>query len=188
MSENLRRYTTIVFGFEHVLRLVPASAWSNASPCDEWNARQVAGHAMGVVNNIAARGGVGTTVDAFGDLDAIAGDDPVAAFRSIRDRYLEATDRQGALQTWITSSAGEMTLDEYIGRMCPDTLIHTWDLARAAHVDDTLDPNSVSIVLAGFVEGDGPVRSPGRYADAVVSQIESEQDRLIAFTGRNPHW
>ena len=81
MSENLRHYTTIMFGFEHVLRLVPESAWSNASPCDEWNARQVAGHAMSVVNNIAARGGVGTVVDPFADLDAIAGDDPLASFR-----------------------------------------------------------------------------------------------------------
>lgn len=188
MSENLRRYTTIMFGFEHVLRLVPPSAWSNASPCDEWNARQVAGHAMSVVNNIAARGGVGKTVDAFGDLDAIAGDDPLAAFRSIRDRYLEATDRQGALQTRITSSVGEMTLDEYLGRMCADTLIHTWDLARAAGVDDSLDPGAVSAVLAAFLAGDGPVRTPGRYGDAVTVDVESEQDRLIAFTGRNPRW
>ena len=41
-----------------------------------------------------------------------------------------------------------MTLDEYIGRMCPDTLVHTWDLARAAGVDDTLDPGAVSVVYA----------------------------------------
>jgi uncharacterized protein (TIGR03086 family) len=188
MSENLRHYTTIMFGFEHVLRLVPGSAWSNASPCDEWNARQVAGHAMGVVNNIAARAGVGTTVDAFGDVAGIAGDDPLATFRQIRDRYLEATDRQGALQRRITSTVGEMTLDEYLGRMCPDTLIHTWDVARAAGVDDTLDPDAVSMVLAGFLEGDGPVRAPGRYADAVEAEVESEQDRLIAYTGRDPRW
>ena len=71
--------------------------------------------------------------------DGIAGDDPWASFRPIRDRYLEATDRPGALQTRFTSSVGEVTLDEYLGKMCPDTLIHTWDLARAAGVDDTLD-------------------------------------------------
>jgi uncharacterized protein (TIGR03086 family) len=188
MSENLRNYTTIMFGLEHVLRLVPASAWDNPSPCDEWNARQVAGHAMGVVNNIAARGGVGTVIDPFADLDAIAGDDPLASFRAIRERYLQATDRQGALQRTITSSVGEMTLDAYLGRMCPDTLIHTWDVARAARVDDTLDPGSVSLVLAGFLAGDGPVRAPGRYADAVDTAVESEQDRLIAFTGRDPRW
>ena len=169
MSENLRRYTTIMFGFEHVLRLVPESAWSNASPCDEWNARQVAGHAMSVVNNIAARGGVGATVDAFGDLDAIAGDDPLASFREIRDRYLEATDRPGALQTRITSSAGEM--------------------ARAARVDDTLEPGAVTAVLGGVLDGDGPVRAPGRYAKPVDADgVTTEQDRLIAFTGRDPRW
>jgi uncharacterized protein (TIGR03086 family) len=188
MSENLRRYTTIMFGFEHVVRLVPETAWSNPSPCEEWNARQVAGHAMSVVNNIAARGGVGTVVDAFGDVAAFAGDDPLATFRGIRDRYLEATDRHGALQTRITSSLGEMTLDEYLGRMCADTLIHTWDVARSARVDDTLDPGSVSMVLARLLEDDAPVRAPGRYAEAVNTDTESEQERLIAFTGRDPHW
>jgi uncharacterized protein (TIGR03086 family) len=189
MSENLRRYTTIMFGFEHVLRMVPDAAWSNPSPCEEWNARQVAGHAMSVVNNIAARSGVGTVVDAFGDVAAFAGEDPLATFRGIRERYLEATDRHGALQTRITSSAGEMSLDEYIGRMCPDTLIHTWDLARAARVDDRLDPGAVSAVLAGFLEGAGPVRAPGRYAEAVdAADLATEQDRLIAYTGRNPRW
>jgi hypothetical protein len=81
-----------------------------------------------------------------------------------------------------------MTLDEYLGRMCPDTLIHTWDVARAARVDDTLDPGSVAVVLAGFVAGDGPVRAPGRYGDAVDVAVESDQDRLIALTGRNPRW
>ena len=89
MSENLRLYTTILFGFEHVLRSVPADAWENQSPCEEWTTRQVAGHAMGVVNNVAARGGVGALVDAFGDVAAIAGADPVESFRQIRDRYLD---------------------------------------------------------------------------------------------------
>ena len=188
MSENLRNYTTIMFGFEHVLRLVPESAWSNPSPCDEWNARQVAGHAMGVVSNIAARAGVGTVRDVFKDLDTIAGDNPLESFRAIRDRYLDATDRPGALQTRFTSSVGEVTLDEYLGKMCPDTLIHTWDLARAARVDDTLDPSAVSRLLAEWLEGDGPVRAPGRYGDALDAAADSEQDRLIAYTGRDPRW
>ena len=188
MSENLRNYTTIMFGFEHVLRLVPEQAWTNDSPCDEWNARQVAGHAMGVVNNIAARAGVGTVLDVFNDLDGIAGDDPLASFLPIRDRYLEATDRPGALQTRFTSSVGEVTLDAYLGKMCPDTLIHTWDLARAARVDDTLDPRSVSRQLAEWLEGDGPVRAAGRYGDALDTELTTEQDRLVAYTGRDPRW
>lgn len=188
MSENLRLYTSILFGFEHVLRSVPADAWDLPSPCEGWTARQAAGHAMGVVNNIAARGGVGEAVDPFGDVAAIAGVDPAETFRHIRNRFLEATDRHGALQAVITSSLGEMTLDQYIGQMCSDTLVHTWDVARATGVDERLDPDAVHVVYAAYLARDSDaMRRPGRYGERVESaDLSSEQDRLIAFTGRDP--
>lgn len=190
MSANLRMYTTVVFGFEHVLRLVPGDAWDRKSPCEGWSARDVAGHAMGVVNNVAARGGVGTAVDPFGDVGAIAGDDPLSTFRGIRDRYLEATDRPGALQTVITSSLGEVTLDDYIGMMVADTLVHTWDLARAAGLDVDLEPAAVERVYANYLKrSEESMRKPGGYDAAVtVDDAADAQTRLIAFTGRDPHW
>lgn len=191
MSEKLRLYTTILFGFEHVLRSVPADAWENQSPCEEWTARHVAGHAMGVVNNVAARGGVGVLVDAFGDVASIAGADPVESFRQIRDRYLTATDRRGALRTPVKSRLGEMTLDDYLGLMAADTLVHTWDIARAAGLDDTLDPGAVRLVYAGYLAWDQEtMRQPDLYGAALEiggpDSSVSEQDRLIAFTGRDP--
>lgn len=189
MSENLRRYTTIVFGFEHVLRLVPPGAWDNDSPCAGWTARDVAGHAMGVVHNVAARAGVGDVLDPFETPGAIAGDDPLTTFRGIRDRYLAATDRPGVLQTMVTSRLGEMTLDEYLRRMCGDTLIHTWDVARATGVEETLDPGSVAAVYADLVSGALELARGvgGRYADAVDGDgIVTEQDKMLAFTGRDP--
>ena len=190
MSANLRMYTTVVFGFEHVLRLVPADRWDGPSPCDGWSVRELAGHAMGVVNNVAARGGVGTNVNAFEGLAAIAGDDPVATFRGIRNRYLEATDRPGALQTTITSSVGDMTLDRFIGMMIADTLVHTWDLARGAGLDVELDPAAVAHVYADYLaRGEEKMRRPGGFDAAIEIDPEaSDQDRLIAFSGRDPNW
>ncbi len=190
MSVNLRMYTTVVFGFEHVLRLVPGDAWERPSPCAGWSVRQLAGHAMGVVNNVAARGGVGHNVDAFGDLDAIAGTDPVATFRGIRDRYLEATDRNGALQQVITSSVGDMTLDAFIGMMIADTLVHTWDLGAGAGVPVELEPVAVQHVYADYrTRSEESMRKPGRFDPAVpVAADADDQTRLIAFSGRNPHW
>jgi hypothetical protein len=81
-----------------------------------------------------------------------------------------------------------MTLDEYIDKMCLDTLVHTWDVARALDVDDTLDPDAVSAVYASCLAGLHTVpRELGRYADAFAAEtFTSEQDRLIAFTGRDP--
>lgn len=189
MSENLRRYTTIVFGLEYVVRLVPDAAWENPSPCEGWTARDVAGHAIGVVNNVAARAGIGEVIDVFSDdLGAIAGDDPLSTLRAIRDRYLEATDRPGALRRQVTSRLGEMPLDEFLGAMCADTLVHTWDIARATGVDETLDPGSVSAVYAAYLAGfPATPREPGRYGVEIdPAGLETEQDRMIAFTGRDP--
>jgi uncharacterized protein (TIGR03086 family) len=164
MSENLRRYTTIVFGLEHVLKLVPADAWDNPSPCDGWSVRDVAGHAMAVVNNVAARGGVGSNVDAFGDVGGFAGGDPSETYRHVRNRLLEATDRPGSLQQPVTSSVGEMPLDEFIGLMCADTLIHTWDVAKGAGLEVALDPDAVAFVYADYLSRDqASMRKPGRF-------------------------
>jgi uncharacterized protein (TIGR03086 family) len=183
-------YTTVVFGFEHVLRLVPGDAWDGPSPCEAWTVSELAGHAMGVVNNVAARAGVGENVNAFADLAAIAGDDPVATFRRIRDRYLEATDRPGALQTEITSSVGSMTLDRFIGMMIADTLVHTWDLGRGAGLDVELEPAAVQFVYADYLSrGEERMRRPGGFDAAIVLADEAtDQDRLIAFSGRDPSW
>jgi len=189
MSENLRLYTSILFGFEHAVRSVPATAWDNPSPCEKWTAREVAGHAMGVVNNIAARGGIGEVLDPFINVAEIAGPKPYDSFRRCRDRYLLATDRQGALQTMIKSRLGEMTLDTYIGKMCVDTLVHTWDVARGGGVDDTLDPDAVhtiwSQVSGAASEGTDLVRAVGFFDPAVEGPGPTESDRLIAFTGRS---
>jgi len=190
MSENLRRYTVAVFGFEHVLRMVPKGAWDAPSPCEGWSAREVAGHAMGVVNNIAAKAGVGEAVDPFGDVGAIAGDDPVESYRMIRNRLLDALDQDGVLEQMVTSRLGDRPMDAYLAAMTGDTLVHTWDVARAAGVDDTLDPELVRIVHESMVEEESPgMRTPGRYDPAVDADDDmSAQDRLIAYTGRDPRY
>ena len=130
------------------------------------------------------------TSNAFDELAAIAGDDPAGTFRGIRNRYLEATDRPGALQTAINSSVGEMTLDRFIGMMIADTLVHTWDLGRGAGLDDELDPDAVGHVHADYLaRAEEKMRRPGGFDAAVmVPAGATEQDRLIAFSGRDPNW
>jgi uncharacterized protein (TIGR03086 family) len=181
-------YTSVLFGFEHVLRSVPAGAWDGPSPCEGWTVREVAGHAMVVVNNVAARAGVGSMLDPFDGVGATAGDDPAATFRDIRKRYFEAVDQPDALKIVTESRLGTMTIDDYIEQMYGDTLVHTWDVARGAGLDDTLDPDAVSVVYASYLARDmTPLRAPQRYADEVaIDDDASEQDKLLAFTGRNP--
>ena len=183
-------YTTVVFGLEHTLARVPPDAWDRPSPCADWTVREVAGHAMAVVRNIAARALGEEPTDAFTDLAAIAGDDPLATYRTHRARYLEATDRPGALRMPVVSRLGEMTIDSYLEFMRSDTFVHTWDIARGASIDPLFDPAVTAVILGDYLGRDmTALRSPQRYdAEREVSGDADDLTRLIAFTGRDPNW
>ncbi len=188
MSINSRNYITAIFGFDHIMRGVPTSAWGNPSPCSEWTARDVAGHAMGVVSNVGARAGVGELLDVFKNVGAIVGPDPYATWLDIRNRTLAALDRPGALQTTFNSSLGDMVLDDYILQMTVDLVVHSWDVARATGGDERLDPQLVAVAYARLQKLDPTIaRAPGRYADIVaVDGAVDLQTELLTFAGRKP--
>ena len=188
MTINSRNYITALFGFDHIMRGVPLDAWDNLSPCSQWSARDVAGHAMGVVNNVGARAGVGKSLDVFKDVGAIAGPDPYATWFHIRNSTLAALDRPGALQTSVTSSLGNVVLDDYILQMTLDIVVHSWDVARATGGDERLDPELVAVSYARLQKLDPSIaRAPGRYAKVVsLDGAVDPQTELLRFAGRNP--
>ena len=64
-------------------------------------------------------------------------------------------------------------------------LIHTWDLARAAGLDERLDPTEVHRVFETMKPMDEKMRAPG----AIGPKLEpppgaDEQTQLLAFMGR----
>jgi uncharacterized protein (TIGR03086 family) len=73
----------------------------------------------------------------------------------------------------------------------PDVLIHTWDLARAAGLDEVLDPGEVARNVAGVEAMDPTVeeamRDSGHYGPRVEVPADADaQTRLLAFMGRRP--
>lgn len=83
---------------------------------------------------------------------------------------------------------GRVTFEQAIDMfVIPDPVIHTWDLARAAGLDETLDPREVHRVLDEMTPVDQMLRDSGQYGPRVsVPNDADEQTRLIAFTGRDP--
>lgn len=186
MSRHLREYVVALAQFEHVARQVPPDAWDCASPCAGWSAREVAGHALGAMGNVAAKLGRREPVDAFADVAALAGDDPLATFRAIRDEVLEALDRPGALQTRVHSGLGDMAMDDYLVPMTHDAFVHAWDIARATGADEALDPWLLGVVAERMMQSELP-RRPDRYGEVVSTGGDASlQERLLAFTGRHP--
>jgi uncharacterized protein (TIGR03086 family) len=182
MTAITDRYRTLADAFEAKVAAVPPDAWSNPSPCAEWNARQLVSHVIDV------HGMMLKPLDRSLSEAPSADDDPLGAFRAARadvedvlaDPELAGTEYDGA----FGRTKVERTIDQF---MAFDLVVHGWDLARATGQDDTIDPAEVDTIMA-FAEPMGDtMRENGVTGPAVaVPDDAPQQDRMLGLLGRDP--
>jgi uncharacterized protein (TIGR03086 family) len=109
-----------------------------------------------------------------------------------------ARSAETAVAAWQTPGALERTLKLPMGEMpaamaltinLGDQLLHTWDLARALSRPYAMDPESAEGVLTLLQQIVQPqFRGPGKgFAAEVPCPADAMvQDRLLAFSGRQP--
>jgi hypothetical protein len=69
-----------------------------------------------------------------------------------------------------------------------DLTIHSWDLAKAIGYDELLPRELVEFVRANM-PGSGDLSGSGLFAKPVeVREGATEQEQLLAATGRDPSW
>ncbi len=184
MSANLRGFIQSVYGFDAVVRRVPASAWSNPSPCEGWTAADVVSHQIGVLDGVAraARG------EEIGMPAApVPLDDPLAAWTACRNGVLEALDHDGALQRSGKYWFGEMSVDAFIAIVQWDPLAHAWDLSRAAGLEPVADDELAAASLATMEPMAERIRKWRLVGDPVeVPATASPTARFLGFVGRDP--
>jgi len=169
--------------FTDRVREVPADAWDNPAPCEGWVAHDVVGHMVEWMPGLLRQGGVDIPVGPSAD------DDPVAAWTHLAASLQGLLDDPEAAAAEIEAGpAGRLTVEAAIDMlMLGDVLVHTWDLARAAGLDETLDPVIVSEQLAGMQPMDELLRQSGHFGPKVeVPDDADDVTKLIAFTGRRP--
>lgn len=183
MTETADRFATAAAGFSRTVAAVPADAWNNPSPCAGWNARDVVRHLLEWVPSFYSSNAnlafpSGPSVD----------DDPAAAWATMRDVIQNVLADPEVSSREFDSRAGKMTVEQSIAMIVTgDVLIHTWDLARAAGLDETLDPTEVSRMYAGIQPFDEILRTSGHFGPRViVPDSADEQTKLLAFMGRQP--
>ena len=114
------------------------------------------------------------------------GTDPAAAWAKLRDQTLEALDQPATLHKVAETFFGPMPVDNFIAVMSADLLIHTWDLARTAKVDERLDAQLCKSVLALWKTfPTAMLRSPNVFGALVKSLAGADtQTRMLNFAGR----
>lgn len=183
MSEITDRFDTVAGGFAARVNAVPPDAWDNPSPCEGWVARDIVRH---VTEWIPAffNGAAGLSLPTDTSVD----DDPVGAWAALHTGLSAALADPAVAAHEFDGPPGRMSVEQSIDMIVTgDLLIHTWDLARATGLDETLDATEVSRMLAGVEPYDEMLRSSGHYGPRVaVAPDADDTTKLIAFMGRNP--
>lgn len=183
MSDNLQKFTRAVHILRNVAERVPADAWAKPSCCTEWNAREVAGHAAWVLQNVTAATGFAEAPGAQPEAD-VAGADPAAAVRRSVDACLAALDHPGTLHSVAQTPFGEMEIDTYLGTIWLDPLTHSWDIADAAGIDPGIDEATALEARASLEPIVELVRRGGRFAAEVPPAAPDAVSEFVALAGR----
>lgn len=191
-SEIADRYRRRAEAFErkveHVANVAPDD-WSNQSPCEEWDARDVVNHIIDMHGVMLRPLGRHLT-----EAPSIA-DDPLGAFRSARADIEGLLDDPELAATVCDTPMGRTTIEEHIdGVVSDDLVIHGWDLARATGQDDTIDPDEVERMWPTVQDMPEAMRTPGAFGPGIVVfgpevKVAADaplQDRLLGLLGRDP--
>jgi uncharacterized protein (TIGR03086 family) len=148
-----------------------------ATPCDDWNVRDLMNHMLDTQRYFVGTARGEDVSPPSPEPPDLLGEDPVADFERGRADALHAFGAEGVIEK--TGPA--------VGIAFSDQLLHGWDLARATGQDATMP--------AGLAEAAYEVVH-GRFTDeqrqgvfkpeVAVGSGASAQDRLLAYTGRDP--
>ena len=183
MSERADRYRRIADRFTETVRAVPEGAWDNPAPPEGWVARDVVGHLVAWLPAFFF-----DTWGIHARPAPMVDDDPVAAWEAVDRASRAAFDDPEVAGAERETRMGRSTFAQTFDMIgTTDVFLHTWDLARATGLDETLDPDEVHALLVGMEPYDELLRQSGQYGPRVaVPDDADEQSRLIAFIGRRP--
>lgn len=183
-SECAERYRVVASGFTRRVEAVQGDAWLLPAPCEGWVALDVVRHLVNWVPPFLVDGAE-VTLPAGPSVDM----DPANAWSTMSGGIQSLLDRPDqAARAFDHPRAGRRRLDDAVMTfILPDVLIHTWDLARATGLDETLDRSEVVRTFDGAREVDDLLRQSGQYGSKIeVGPDADVQTRLIAFLGRQP--
>jgi uncharacterized protein (TIGR03086 family) len=180
MSEVADRYRRLSDAFAAKIAAVPPATWESPSPCEGWTARDIVGHVAQTQGMF--RSFVGRDVPEGPSVD----DDPAGAFDAARGAVQADLDDPELAVTEFDGMMGRTTFETAVGRfLCTDLVVHGWDLARAAGLDDRIDPQDVERVQQVAASFGDAMRSPQAFGPALdPPDGADDQTRLLAFLGR----
>ena len=178
--------------FSTRLALVPETAWTEQSACDDWSVGDLVDHVVG--GNVFTIEILGGSEAESAMTAALAGATSGATRR--RSAYeesaramlacLAAGDTLGQSYDHV---GGTMSGSEVAALRCEDIALHAWDLANSIGADEHLEPALVGFVWERMSRRSQELEASGRYGAGSRRDLAdgaSLQARLLDLTGRDP--
>src|SRR5881227_3181067 len=150
---------------------------SAPTPCDEWDVRTLMNHMLDTQRYLvgAARGMEVSPPSPTPP--QMLSDDPVRDFERARAETLSTFSEPGVIEKTGPS----------LGIAFSDELLHGWDLAKASAQDATM-PRGLPEAAFEFIHGrfTDDQRKGVFKPEVKVAKNASPQDKLLAYTGRDP--
>ena len=147
------------------------------TPCDEWDVRTLLNHMLETQRYFTASARGEDASPPGPQPPTLLSQDPAGDFESAR---------QDVLQAFADPAVVEKT-GPALGIAFSDMLLHGWDVARATKQDATM-PAGLAEAAYEMIHGrfTDEQRTGVFKPEVQVGPDASPQDRLLAYTGRNP--
>lgn len=159
---------------------VPADRWESPSPCEGWSTRDVLTHVVETQTQMV--GVVGLTIP---DGPSVASD-PAGAWRHTRDAVQAILDDPEQAGREYDGHFGRTDLASTFRTFyCFDLVVHGWDIARAAGLDDTIPEHDLDLLDGVITELGDSLHMDGVCGPALdVSPDAARPTRILAALGR----
>lgn len=186
MHKLIQIHDHAVEGFSSRVIALRYEDWDRPTPDADWDVRDLVNHL--VYENLWAVPLLqGKTIAEVGDRfeGDLLGDAPTSKWEAAESAARRAVRKPGALDGVVHASFGDISAEEYVTQLAADHLIHSWDLARAVHGNERLDPDLVAFVTDYYTPRVHEWRAMGAFGPEVPAPpYADEQIRLLALTGR----
>jgi len=171
--------------FGRSVEQVGDNQWNLPTPCSDWTVRELLNHVAefqrAMIGQLHAPEAINTPL----------GDDPTGAWSAVSSALEAAVDAEGALDQAIVSPFSDAPFRESIMIPTIDLVFHSWDLARAAGLDETLPEETCAAVYELLLPFDELIRQSGGYPDGYADKVDPPagadiQTQLLCFGGRRP--
>jgi uncharacterized protein (TIGR03086 family) len=180
MSDASQHYGAVAAGFTARVENVAADQWSTNTPCTEWTVQDLVAHVVGTHRKVIA------TLDGSEAAEVNLGDDLFGQWLTESGTVTAALRDPTRASKIVSGMFGEQPFESLVTRLlCADTLMHTWDLARATGQGERLDPVAVANAMTFLAPIDEAIRRPGGFAAKITPAPDAdEQRKLLNFCGR----